>query len=108
MCIRDSTHAALCELAGHALGDAKGVHEMMHRAAHLSFKDFGGVFILLDDEIHAHEAGGEAGVLAAAADGLGKVFVAHGQAGFLLVRVHGDGDHLDRLERCLLYTSRCV
>ena len=50
------THAALCQLAGHVLGDAKGVHEVMHRAAHLAFEDLGGVFILLDDEIHAHEA----------------------------------------------------
>ena len=50
------THAALCELAGHALGDAKGVHEMMHRAAHLAFEDLGGVLIFLDHQIHAHEA----------------------------------------------------
>lgn len=49
-------HATLGELAGHIRRDAKGIHEMMHRAAHLAFEDLGGVFILLDDEIHAHEA----------------------------------------------------
>ena len=50
------THAALGQLAGHVFSDAESVHEVMHRAAHLAFKDFGGVFILLDDEIHADEA----------------------------------------------------
>ena len=50
------THAALSELTGHILGNAKGVHQMMDRAAHLAFEDLGGVFIFLNDQIHTNEA----------------------------------------------------
>lgn len=48
--------AALSQQTCGVFVDAQGIHQMMHRAANLAFKDLGGVLILLDDQIHADKA----------------------------------------------------
>lgn len=37
-------------------GNAQGIHQMMYGATNLTFKDFGSMLILLDDQIHADQA----------------------------------------------------
>jgi hypothetical protein len=72
---------------------------MMYRAAHLAFKDLGGVLIFLNDQIHAYQTRGQARVLAATTDGLRQVFLADGQTSLFLLVVDLDREHFDGLER---------
>ena len=93
------SHAVLSEQAGGIRRDSESFDEVLDGAAHLAFKDLLGVLVLLDDKVHTHEAGGEAGILTAATDGLGELFFADGEVGLLLVLIDGDADDFDGLQR---------